>query len=774
MVFIAESFFSGCISKVINDGKDYSWTKIKSVINDKNNCNLSTKIYRVIENALNIVTDKKFKGTDILYEAIEKIYIEFRDNESSIESVKCGLGLLGSDASDQRCENFLEKFYEEIHRDDDLYKAVNIILQQNGIRISQEEFRKINEKLDNLTDIVSSRNNNKIDILKREPVKSRTQEYADKWNQNMFLNNFDKRDENAGVNVTLSEVYLEEHLPHYIWGSGKNTRDDLKDLLKEYNYPHNENKMLVILGQPGIGKSTLITWITANFTNRVDDILVYKFASDLEDIDWQNSKVSNHILEKLGFEYKDLNGKTLILDGLDEVNIDDRCDVLENLYGDWIYRNHVEKFSLIITCRENYVQELNRIKSRYIILQSWDEMQIKSFCDVFEAKTGENLSQSTIENLIKNRKILGIPLILYMTLALNISIEKEGSIVDIYDKIFSLDGGIYDRCINNKNFADRHRIGEVKEYIHQVSRDIAIWIFENKSNEAYIPQEEYQRICNDIVQKQQDNKIIQQDFLIGNFFKLVRHCEVNESKRLYFVHRSIYEYFVVETIYTSVFDKIDISKEELAGVFGKLFKRGKLTHNILDYLQYKIIHSKLNNMFDIVNETFQLMLQDGMTYYTRELYKNIIECEMCVFTNMLEIIHLWKNNFTKLRLSNSTYLKHEASCPFNLSRMDLKEADLIGAKLRYTDLRYADLTGAKLKYADLRHADLRGARLVYSDFQVAYLKNLKLEGAELSEEQVEVLERKGNLYGTKVYINETQKIISYEEYQKRDKNHLLD
>ena len=46
-------------------------------------------------------------------------------------------------------------------------------------------------------------------------------EYADKWNQNMFLNDFDKRDENAGVNVKLSEVYLEEHLPHYIWGSGK-------------------------------------------------------------------------------------------------------------------------------------------------------------------------------------------------------------------------------------------------------------------------------------------------------------------------------------------------------------------------------------------------------------------------------------------------------------------------------------------------------------------------------------------------------------------------
>ena len=58
-----------------------------------------------------------------------------------------------------------------------------------------------------MTQIVSRENDNKIDLPKREPVKSRTKEYADKWNQNMFLNDFDKRDENAGVNVKLSEVY---------------------------------------------------------------------------------------------------------------------------------------------------------------------------------------------------------------------------------------------------------------------------------------------------------------------------------------------------------------------------------------------------------------------------------------------------------------------------------------------------------------------------------------------------------------------------------------
>lgn len=85
-----------------------------------------------------------------------------------------------------------------------------------------------------------------------------------------------------------------------------------------------------------------------------------------------------------------------------------------------------------------------------------------------------------------------------MVLALNISIEENGSIVDIYDKIFSLEGGIYDRCIENKSFADIHRIGEIKTQIHQISREIAIWMFENNPDKASIPQSEYQKICTDI------------------------------------------------------------------------------------------------------------------------------------------------------------------------------------------------------------------------------------------------------------------------------------
>ena len=146
------------------------WTKIKKRINNKKNQNLSTKIYCVIEKALISVVDENYEDTDRLYEAIEKIFNEFRDNGDTLESVKCGLRILCSDASVQRCENFLEKFYEGIRENDDLYKAVNMIFQQKGIRISQEEFRKLNEKIDNLTEIAGNKNDNEKHLQNKELV----------------------------------------------------------------------------------------------------------------------------------------------------------------------------------------------------------------------------------------------------------------------------------------------------------------------------------------------------------------------------------------------------------------------------------------------------------------------------------------------------------------------------------------------------------------------------------------------------------------------------
>lgn len=616
--------------------------------------------------------------------------------------------------------------------------------------------------------------NDEGNIIRRK-IKSRTQEYADKWNENMFLNNFDKRDENAGVNIKLREVYLDEHLPYYIFMNNRGLSNDLKTLLSEYVDKKGQNEMLLILGQPGIGKSTLITWITANFVDSISSILVYKFAVDLKRVEWQKPDVLKEILDALHLSQEDLNGKILILDGFDEVNVgENRRNILDSIHENLINKKDIRNFSLIITCRENYIQESERLQCKHITLQPWGAVQIKSFCTVFQEKTNVAIPEQMVEKIIENREVLGIPLILYMVLALNIFIENEGSIVDIYDKIFSLEGGIYDRCIENKWFDNVHRIGEIKRGIHQISREIAIWIFENNPEEAFIMQNEYENICNIVMQ---DNKEIKQDFLIGNYFRLVKHCEGIGTEKLYFIHRSIYEYFVAETICNSIRDALFCltpdSLESFAGNISIYLRQGKITKTIGEYLEHKIIqiydqleYEKKEVFYQWWTYAVGKMMDVGMFFYSKKNmqdFRSIIDKEMICFLNLLEILRsllgISKENYIIIEAKKRLLERYIRICNIvgknyievNLSRLYLDYIDLSGADLAMVDftkvylasanlnranlqkavLRNASLLCASLKRADLREADLCGANLKGAKLEIADLRRAQLVGANL-------------------------------------------
>ncbi len=814
---ISEAVFGGIVSKVINDCVDISKGKIKKVIEDKSTKHqtLESQIYNLTVDALYDIADEHQKNNqDKIYEAAESLLKGFfHADVENAEVIRTSLRRICSYKDDDIYMKFKMVLFQKLSDEyGDLYRKIRLlqeekesskasgiekkvdILDQKVDQGFQEIYRKLSEGKTNNRQSDDGKSENRCNKDIRYTLRSRTHEYADKWNQNMFLNDFDEWDENAGENVKLKDVYLEEHLPHFLWGENKQVSTDLKALLSRYMAGNNENEMLLILGQPGIGKSTLITWITAHFTDRYDDILVYRFASDLGNIEWKGG-ISNRIVEELGLEYSDLNGKVLILDGFDEVSVgDDRRGILDSLYGDLVYKNIVKNFMLIITCRENYISGFGRMRCKYILLQPWDEAQMESFCRIFQEKTRNHISESTLEKLLENKEILGIPLILYMVLALHISIEKEGSIVDVYDKIFSLEGGIYDRCIDNKNFADPHRIGEIKKQIHQLSREIAMWMFENRADEAYISREEYQKICSNMIPEQQKNEKIEQDLLIGNFFKLVKHCEGVGTEELYFVHRSIYEYFVVETIYSSIEDAMmkltEESQEELAENIAFYLKEGEISPTIGKNLGYKILkrYEKLDDerkqrFYQWWESAVGKMMEAGMFYYTKrniQEYKNITKKEGRCFLNLLEILRMLlpitdrkyiMESIDRRKISDYIGLSEWG----NYSKVFLKGADLRGKRLHEcnlggacfqgADLRRADLIGANLYEADLTKADLRGAELCSMRFNKIILREAIFDERQM----VEIEDGTYDLQNIKIYIEKEDRFISHEEYRKRSK-----
>lgn len=791
---------SGFISKVINDLVDVSKDKIKKADSDRKieNQSFETRVYQVIIDAINEFTSGTYSNQDVLYDAAEKMLNGFKNGEkNNIAAVKFGLSGFITNVDDIECERFIRVLCHEISNENnfDVYKEIVLMYQGQEIEFNHDILQRMDKKIDHLSEDIAEKNKNfkGNDNLQnsniKQKVKSRTQEYLDKWNANMFLNDFDKRDENAGVNVKLSEVYLEEQLPHYIWGDNINVLYDLKDLLSEYIYLE-KRKMLLILGQPGIGKSTLITWIITNFKNMKDDILVYQFASDLKNIDICDlDKVTRKvILGELILSLDDLEGKILILDGFDEINLRKDRAVILNLLNKYFFEESLLKnFSLIVTCRENYIENIRRLECNYITLQSWESNQIQSFCKVYSKKAKCSISDDTVDNILKDKEVLGIPLILYMVLALDISVEKEGSIVDVYDQIFSLEeGGIYERCFINikknkmEKYAAPHWSYALKRQIHQISRNISIWMFENKPEEAYIPQEVYEKICIDVSQNSEQNaEHIEKNVLVGSYFKLVRHTEGTNTEKLSFVHRSIYEYFVVETIYNAVIKPIerinDENHEELAEDFVFYLKEGDITYTIGEFLLHKIskLYSKLDNdkkqkFYQWWESAVYKMMKAGMFYYTKrniEDYKKIMDKESKCFLNIIKILRLLlcftnnkyimesinRNELAKwikyCLISNENcdfsciclcqanfhgaYLKKIILCQANLKQVYMSNAYLNEANLKQADLSKAFLVKASLKQANLMEANLMEAVLFRADLKQANLIKSNMIRADL-------------------------------------------
>ena len=312
----------------------------------------------------------------------------------------------------------------------------------------------------------------------------------------------------------------------------------LQEALSQCN--DTQKRMLIVLGHPGSGKSTLISYILNNCTISSDrSVHVYRISS--LDVDWQKKteNIPQLILNALAIEKEDLSDSVLILDGLDEIDMQDRqADFLKYLYKQWAGLKKIRRFSLFVTCRRNRIENLYELSAPHIELSPLSEEQIIEFAESYQIAKGEDLDSSIWSAFFDESEnlstVIDIPLILYMTLALGIKVDKGSTLCEVYNQIFSLTNAnsIYYR----KKYDHAHEItSNEAEKIHEFSKQVAIAIWSNNPYEATVPKSCYEVLAEDIVEGK--NKL--RNLLIGQYF-----IEGGGGAELYFVHRSMYEYFV--------------------------------------------------------------------------------------------------------------------------------------------------------------------------------------------------------------------------------------
>lgn len=597
---------------------------------------------------------------------------------------------------------------------------------------SQMALHILRTVLEQIQKMNMQRNEAKSTIVEEKKFQNnKKQKYIENWNSRLFLHV--NNDENP---ITLADAFI---MPdHEVYNCIKRigfSRDDTLDNVIEKFVKYDRTSTMLIVGVPGMGKSSIISWIANKYSDN-DDVIILRFR------DWNKKDLSegllNAIYNALNCESRDLENKILVIDGFDEIkSLGGRKSMIQKFEDDTL---DFDNFKVIITSRPNYL-DIHDFKNVFTILP-FNIYQIKLFYQLLKDNELEEM-QIDCDNL----EVLGIPVILYMAIMSDIDLTLKTTKPQLYCRIFAESGGIFDKfCFDaigyDNGIHPLRNIENIRKYLSFLQK-IAFSMFEK--GDFILTKDEYKipKL------KFQEQKLQVAEFPIKPFLE-------RDEYNIEFMHKSLYEYFVAECIFELIKEAIDCTKEKLAGILGSTLKRGKLCGEMLEFLQFKIKSSDLNTKFYIVNETFQLMLQDGMTYYTNKNYKNVIDREMEVFSNMLEIVHLWENDCLSLNNALRNYMKYKNGRKLNLVKVDFRDSDWSGtdfnnANLKRANFSYVNLIEAKFKNAELNGADLVGANLKTADFEEANLECADLECAELFGINLKKANLKGtNLIGTKL------------------------
>lgn len=549
------------------------------------------------------------------------------------------------------------------------------------------------------------------------------QYFAEKWKADLFLHR-----SGCGRKLTLQQAFI---FPEYEINGQQ--YDDLEQRLEDF-WESGQYSML-LLGTPGMGKTSIIAYLAEHY--KEDSRMLFLRFKDLNMDAADEINLLTAVCREMGCQSRELSGKKLIIDGFDEWRYaGDKQRLLQEFMLDLMNLDGVQ---ILMTSRNNYVNLHDTEIDQVVKLLPFSKEKIGAFYQLF---FGINLSADTE---IRNLEVLGIPVILYMALSVGMDITAGISKCRLYEKIFALEGGIFDRfkTKGQKPYEDgSHPVQYAKRELKAVLQKLAFEIW--RGNGKSVGSTVYKDLVRSVMGK---NEQIVYDFPIKNLLE--------DDGTVEFVHKSIYEYFTAEYMFMEMQRGLQSGCEEvMAGIFGDMLGFAELSDEIYAFLEHLVCQSQRGYDWDFIYAVFLLMLKSGMTSFANTKSDiNVVVRERRIFNDMLKIMHI--NHEGQIPIGRDS--GHEFACYLRLSdwftcpnlsrfalrdmclsRVILRKANLDGADLSRADLSGADLGGATLHEtclagADLRGADLSGADLAGADLSGADLIEADLSGTDLTE-----------------------------------------
>lgn len=473
--------------KLIESGTGILWKKLKKRLEGDNNA-VGAGLYDAIEHSVEVYANTHTHNKDDIAVCCEKLYFEWMKNNSlKDDSIKKALSTLSAqpigEVQVETWKSFLDR---EILKNDELRNW-----------IEHKSIENISSKLDCIRQEIKEM---PASLKRREILENMYNIFEDDEYKIYIKNMHDAyRESVMGESFGLNKIYIDlhaiicdniEHTDKKVENVAEYICKWLKD--KQYSNDIYSNSMLLVYGEPGSGKSSVLKKVVDELTNGVDDKKTIVLSLNLFEVTFVDAKTALDVVKqyiKNGYpwfyEADNRLDRILILDGLDEIKYkvyEKSQELLRELEGEkWkfdckvivsgrtqavrkakenIYNYiNVEILPLYIDIyeRKKYIDEVvdeNNLLEIDLRLDYWDKLQKE-----FNIIQNMPLQNSRFDEI--SRQPLLLFLIMWTAKYSNINLMELKNTAELYNKIFEC---IYTREYSRKKAGGLKYKAEYSEY----------------------------------------------------------------------------------------------------------------------------------------------------------------------------------------------------------------------------------------------------------------------------------------------------------------------
>lgn len=667
----------------------------------------------------------------------------------------------------EQCINIIIGFYRAKNTKEDILKAGEI--KDTTIRQATRVIETLKPEIQKL--LSEQRENQQPKIIQ---IQSDNRIYLERFSERLFL-------EEKNSTVTLQNMYI----PPF----EKESMGTASASIREW-FNTTESPCMVLYGNAGIGKSSLISKILAD-ANGITELQMREFdfmpdqicTSELRNHcdafrQWlQNASVDETICRLFAVEKAaDLYGKLLILDGFDELTVlipefhsNKAAEFIESLVLT------CDELRILITTREGYF-DLRQIdeSARKLIAEKviiWNDSHVNAWCERYsqlsEAKQPWCIQfKNDYETYQKEKHpedarqdIFCIPIILYLSCATELELKKEQTIGQIYDYAFrqiSLREHI--KLQKKSDPLRRCKTDQDLRIIHwQYAKELAYQMFLRGTQDLLDDPSSDDPRALGLQNAKERTKIVLQDRIevsdedleSTQFQAVFPFSESGTCSGITFAHKTVYEYFTAVKLYEDYFSKFnrtyfkdhaDTKIEDVMSSFVEAFRYKELSYDIIQYLckleKPAFVgvadHTPNSDETYFCFEEFAKTYSSGMEQLFFSEYNLAPRIEEYIAPEQKDVPI---NAQLSLAFCNLTWFLtgHGYINPNGISKgiADLISARFMNVNLSQWILSEAEMAEANLKNAVLEDTDLHGANLKGANLQKAILKRANLKGANL-------------------------------------------